>query len=171
MNLRLVRVTADNFETLKNLMQLYLYDFSEFLCDEEEGQVDEQGQFDPGFDLSRYVDRAGFVGYLARLDGQWAGFALISERADQAHHTGPGRAVDEFFVMRCFRRRGVGEQLARLMFDTYRGYWQVTEIGPNQPAQAFWKKVVGRYTGDRYEAFETEEFGFKVVWQTFDSSA
>ena len=167
----LIRVTADNFDVLARLMQLYLYDFSVYLCDDEdEGHVDAEGQFDPGFDLTRYFRSGGYVGYLARVDGRWAGFSLVSARSDKARPRRPGRNVDEFFVLRCFRRRGIGRAMARQTFDTYRGFWQVMEIAANEPAQAFWRAVIAEYTGGRYREFEdVGGGGQQQIWQTFDS--
>lgn len=166
---QLIPATAAHLEVLRNLMQLYLYDFSEMLCGEPEGHVDERGLFDPGCEMSRYVEQAGYNAYLLRVDDHPAGFALISDRADKSPD-GRGRNIDEFFVMRCYRRQGVGRWMAAQLFDSYRGFWQVAQIGPNRAAQAFWRKVIGRYSGGRYREFTVQERGFTIVWQVFDSS-
>ncbi len=172
---RLVRVDAAHIPVLSNLVQLYLHDFSIYLCDEASGQLDEAGRFDPGFDEERYTaahetGRPRFWGYLARVANRWAGFALVSDRVDKAHHAGPGCNMDEFFVLRCWRRQGVGRAMARQVFERHPGYWQITEIGPNTLAQAFWQAVVREHTGGRAREFTTEEEGETVVWQVFWSS-
>lgn len=168
--LHLIPVERKYLTVLHNLMQLYLYDFSALLCEGEEGYVNEQGLFELDFDLRRYVERRGYWGYLARVGERWAGFALISDKADKAPPGTSGRNVDEFFVLRCFRRRGIGRQMAERVFDTYRGFWQIGEIGPNRAAQAFWRRVIDRYTGGRFVEFVAEEEQGPIVWQTFDSS-
>ncbi len=173
--LHLIPLERRHLTVLRNLMQLYLYDFSELLCEGEEGYVNEQGLFELDFDLHRYADGRGYWGYLARVDvpqvgSRWAGFALISDQADKAPPGVGGRNVDEFFVLRCFRRRGIGRQMAERVFETYRGFWQIAEIGPNRAAQAFWRRVVERYTGGRFVEFVVEEERGPIVWQTFDSS-
>ncbi len=156
---------------LRNLMQLYLYDFSVYWDESDpDAHVNERGLFDPGLDLRRYLGRAGRWAYLARLGERLAGFVLL--RGDVVHREGTGRSVEDFFVLRRYRRRGVGRSMAFQTFDTYRGYWEVSEIGQNTPAQAFWRRVIGAYTGGRYREFTTaEENGLTIVWQTFDSSA
>jgi predicted acetyltransferase len=166
------RVTPDNLDVLDRLMQLYLYDFSVYFCDEGDGFVGPDGRFDPGFPLSRYAEGSGsgHESWLARVEGRWAGFALIGHRADQHPHGGPGRAVQEFFVLPCFRRKGIGTALARQVFDDYRGFWQIAQIAANRPATAFWRTVISRYTGGRYADYTKEERGRTLVWQTFDSS-
>ncbi len=168
--LHLIPVERRHLTVLHNLMQLYLYDFSELLCEDEEGYVNEQGLFELDFDLRRYAGQRGYWGYLARVGERWAGFALISDQADKAPAGSSGRNMDEFFVLRCFRRRGIGRQMAERIFDTYRGFWQIGEIGSNQGAQAFWRRVIDRYTGGRFAEFIAEEEQGPIVWQTFDSS-
>jgi predicted acetyltransferase len=165
------RVTLDNLDVLDRLMQLYLYDFSVYFCDEQDGFVGPDGCFDPGFPLSRYAGEADYEGWLARTDGRWAGFALIGHRADQQPHGGQGRNVDEFFILPCFRRKGIGMSLARSVFDDYRGFWQISQIEANRSATAFWRMVISAYTDGRYQEYTREERGGSIVWQTFNSGA
>jgi predicted acetyltransferase len=163
-HVELVPLQPGQLPTLRNLMQLYLYDFSIFFCEGDYDDIGEDGLYDPGFRLERYVEQPGYRAYLARLDRKLAGFVLLSERT---RYRPRGRIVDEFFVLRCYRGRGVGRRLAWLTFDTHQGYWEVAEIKNNTPAQAFWRRVIGEYTSDRYEEIinDTGE-----VWQMFDSS-
>jgi predicted acetyltransferase len=152
--------------TLRHLAQLYLYDFSVFFCNDPVGQIDEEGLYDLGYPLERYVEQPGYWAYVGRVGGKLAGFVLVSDRV--RHRTGPGRLVDEFFVLRCYRRRGVGRALACQTFDTYRGYWEVAEVSTNTPAQAFWRQVIDGYTQGRYREVVGD---FGEVWQMFDSAA
>ncbi len=163
----LIPLRRDDLPTLENLLQLYLYDFSPYLCDDPDEQIGEDGRYNPGFNTARYAGRHGYWGYLARVDGRLAGFSLVSDRV---RYRPIGRHVDEFFVLRCYRRRGVGRAMAFQTFDTYRGYWEITEIAPNLPAIAFWQTVIDSYTGGRFRDF-TEVWGEQVhPIQTFDSS-
>jgi predicted acetyltransferase len=121
--------------------------------------------YDLGYPLERYFEQPGFWAYVGRVGGELAGFVLVSDRV--RHCTGPGRLVDEFFVLRCYRRRGVGRALAYQTFDTYRGYWEVAEVSTNTPAQAFWRQVIDGYTQGRYREIISD---FGEVWQMFDSA-
>jgi predicted acetyltransferase len=161
------RITTDNLDVLDRLMQLYLYDFSEMLCDQEDGSVDDDGLFDAGFSLARYAIEPAFAGYLARVDGHWAGFTLISARADQAPDRQHGHNIDEFFVLRCYRRQGIGTELARRTFDLYHGFWQVMQLGRNPAATDFWRHVIRQVTGGDYRDYTAIEVGMPVIWQTF----
>jgi len=60
------------------------------------------------------------------------------------------RFLGAFFVARAYRRRGVGAVAAHQIFDRFPGRWQVLQIRANPAAQAFWRRVIGDYTGGRY---------------------
>ena len=161
--------TKKDLIPLQHLMQLYMYDFSVLWGDDDpDAHVDRQGLFDSGIDLKNYIGVTTCWAYLVWSADRLAGFALLREAT--VHRPGPGRYVEEFFIMRRFRRKGLGRAAANRLFDSHTGYWEVSEIGPNLPAQNFWRRVIASYTGGRYDEFTTEEDGLLTVWQTFDSS-
>jgi predicted acetyltransferase len=61
--------------------------------------------------------------------------------------------MSEFFVMRKYRRGGVGREAARLVFALFPGAWQVRQLHGNDAATAFWRAVVP----NGYEEAVTEE--------------
>jgi predicted acetyltransferase len=73
----------------------------------------------------------------------------------------------EFFVMRKYRRRRVGWEAARKLFDRFPGEWWVMQEAENLPAQAFWRRLIGDYTGGMYE--EVEQPGGVGPQQIFQS--
>lgn len=179
-HLQIIRVKKEHQTVLENLMQFYLYDFSIYFCGETDGHVDHNGLFPLEYDLRRYIEGKGdgnsqYWAYLARVDSRWAGFALVSDRCDQMPQIiyppdTPGRNMDEFFVLRCFRRQGIGQQMAHFVFDTVKGFWQIAQIMNNTPAQAFWRATIGSYTGGYYTDYPSAKTGEVIIWQTFDSS-
>ena len=58
----------------------------------------------------------------------------------------------------------------RLAFDTYSGYWEVSEIATNTPAIAFWRKVIGDYTDGQFDEIARKGRDTDIVIQRFDSS-
>lgn len=127
--------------------------------DPQHGNVKEDGRFH-NIDIDRYYAQDEHHEYLVRVDDQLAGFVLVS----------PGRSfrdpdetvwwIDEFFVMRKYRRLGVGEHVATTLFDRFEGVWQVAEMDVNTGAQAFWRGVIDRYTSGTYEEmwFDDEQW-------------
>lgn len=138
-------VTAAQLETLHHLMQLYLYDFTEFL----DIQLEEDGRFRPYPDLQKYVQEpAGkHRSYLFRSMGHIAGFALVD--VDQLTPDGE-HYLAEFFVLKRYRRQGIGREAAFALFDLHPGRWSVSQLVNNIPAQSFWRQVIDEYTGGSY---------------------
>ena len=146
MDVDAVPVPEDQQAVLLRLWELYLYDFSEM----DGGDVGEDGRFWGAKGLDEYWRDPRRHAFFVRIDGRLAGFALVHRH---------GRLVDdpevtrmaEFFVMRKYRRRGVGALVATRLFDLFPGRWEVWEIERNVGAHAFWRRVIGRYTGGRFE--------------------
>ena len=78
--------------------------------------------------------------------------------------------MDDFFVMRKYRRSGVGTMLARYCFERFRGRWEVAEMPQNTAAQSFWRRVVGEYTGGRFQDLNLDNEHWRGPIQTFDNS-
>ncbi|MEZ6028850.1 MAG: GNAT family N-acetyltransferase [Hyphomonadaceae bacterium] len=127
-------------ETLANLVQLYIHDFSEFLSGQRKLAVEADGRFADLLRLDDYWREADRSVWFIRAGGQLAGFALLNARS----HC--DRPVDfnmgEFFVMRTFRRDGVGAQAAIDLIRMHAGQWEIAVSARNPPALAFWPRVV-----------------------------
>jgi predicted acetyltransferase len=114
---------------LANLLELYQYDFTEF----DAVDVNDAGRFGSPF-LDVYWDEPDRHPFLLRVDGKWAGAALV--------RAGRPNDMAEFFVMRKYRGGGVGTQFARDLFARFAGEWTVRELETNTPAQAFWRRAI-----------------------------
>lgn len=128
---------------LRNLFEHYVHDMSEWL------DIDTKADGSYSFDTSKFWKRE-FDVYLAKLDGAIAGFAIAGSAAPWLGEVG-GRDVHEFFVLRKFRRSGVGRQLAQHIWDAQPGEWLVRVFDDNRPAIPFWRNAVAVYTGDCYQ--------------------
>ena len=118
-------------------MQLYIYDLGGDRWD-----VEADGRFGSPRWHRRFWTRRGREHFVVRVRGRLAGFALVRHRA---HFAGAGvREISEFFVLRKYRRRGVGTRVARVLFARYRGAWEVAELRTNVAAQRFWRGVIKR---------------------------
>lgn len=141
----LIPAAAEHEDLLRQLFELYCYDFSEFTGED----VNEAGRYAPDEHVLSW-SQAEAPRFLLRVDGRWAGFAWLSLNTSVIT---PGAArvwMSEFFVMRKYRRRGVGERMATQLFDQFPGPWEVGEIAANTPAQAFWRTIIARYTGGNF---------------------
>ena len=114
---------------LSRLLELYQHDFSEL----DGADVDAHGLYGYRY-LDHYWTEPDRRPFLFRVDGQWAGFALV--RAGAPHD------MAEFFVMRKYRRRGVGKDAARALFSRFPGAWQVRQMSQNRAATTFWRDAI-----------------------------
>jgi predicted acetyltransferase len=128
-------VTDSERPTVERLIQLYLYD----MASEHPWPLEPDGRY--AYD---FLDRFWQHPYLLYADGNLAGFALVIRGCPIT-----GREdcwfMAEFFVLRPYRRQGLGAEAARQLFATHRGAWHVAVLGSNQPALAFWGRALSAY--------------------------
>ena len=79
-----------------------------------------------------------------------------------AHH------INEFFVMKQYRRNGVGSFAAKAVFDKFKGKWEVCQMPKNLPARKFWKAVISDYTQNNYQEHSNDNDEW--VGFTFDNT-
>ena len=134
---------------LRRMMQLYLYDLGTI----DGWNISADGVFGNPEKIERFWTERGRRSFFIYADTALAGFALIR---DEATYAGPGtHEISEFFVLRKFRRLGVGEEAARMLFDLAPGPWELSQLASNVVAQQFWRAVIDRYTGGKFS--ETDE--------------
>lgn len=163
MEIEIIEADLQDKPVLENLMHLYLYDFSEYTGDD----VDAQGRFTDEY-LERYWTEPNRYPFRVMVDGKHAGFVLV--RGIPGQQNGEIiHAVAEFFIMKKYRRQGIGQQVASSIFDQFPGSWQVAEIEENLPAQKFWRRVIGEYTSGRYQEVRRPDWEGPI--QIFTSQA
>ena len=161
MGLQIEVVPADpgRRETLRNLMQLYLHDLSEYARDD----VDARGRYGYRY-LDLYWQEADRFAFLVLVDDAIAGFALVRELAPGVHQ------MAEFFVLRKYRRHGVGRAVALSLFARFKGRWEVAQEETNLAAQRFWRKTIGEHTNGQFEETRSiEPDGPDGPMQVFES--
>lgn len=130
--------TSSDRVVVDRLMELYLYDYSEF----DGFDVDEHGMYRYD-DLDYYWMEKSREILVFKVNGNWAGFAMISA---EVMLNGAQRSLDNFFVMRKYRRQGLGALAARTIFERTPAAWEISVLPNNAPAVAFWRRVVHDFT-------------------------
>jgi predicted acetyltransferase len=152
----LVEVEDSDYELIQNLIRFYIHDMSEFTgwsCPSNGlyGGVDDQPYyFGKTLDLedARWLEGWAGKGYKVLVDREIAGFCLVRLFYKDARRLND---IGEFFILRKFRNKGLGRQVAHAIFDMYPGNWQVRQMVDNRPAQVFWRKTISAYTQDQFE--------------------
>jgi predicted acetyltransferase len=140
---------ASERPVVARLMQLYQHDFSEFAqADQSWGDVDDNGLFSYTY-LDSYWVETRRKPFLFRANGKLAGFALINDWSYSERHADCSMA--EFFVMRKYRRCGVGRYAASQIIRSHPGVWEIGIAHYNLPAMAFWRSAVACLTSHNVE--------------------
>src|SRR4051812_50039763 len=128
----LTAATLDDELPLRNLMQLYIHDWSEL----RPLEVGEDGRFEE-YRLEPYLAGDGGHAFLIRVGQRLGGFVLVGTRS---RLTGAADIFDmaEFFILRRHRRSGVGRAAAVATFNRFRGPWEIRQRDENPAATTFW---------------------------------
>jgi predicted acetyltransferase len=162
LEIELRRPERSERELIRRMLQLYMYDFSEY----EDEDLDEHGLFTYG-DLDYFWFEPTHAAFLVTVDGKLGGFVLVSNEVTLEESE---RLLAEFFVVRKYRRQGVGREVARKVFDSLPGRWEVHVIERNVPAQAFWRQVVAEYTRGNYVEKAWADDEWRGLLLTFTNS-
>ena len=184
MNIDITKATRRDTPMLRQLYEFYCYDFSEFMSSD----VTDTGMYTDDKFLTGYWPEPAWSSYIVRVDGRLAGFAWVLKTTlfpddEQPDNVAMRRAlaeanllasehtlIEEFFIMRGHRHKGVGEYVANWLFDRYPGVWEVSEIVANTPAQAFWRRIIDRYTRGGYIEVNVNSQNWQGPVQVFRSN-
>jgi len=144
---------------LSNLLELYIHDLSEAFPNVELGP---DGRFGYGKLALYWSEPESHFPFLIRCDGRVAGFALAT-RGSPATDEPDVFDVAEFFVLRRYRRSGVGDRAAALLWNRLPGRWIVRVSEGNTGALAFWRGVIAKYTNGA--ATESKRPGKPHAWR------
>jgi predicted acetyltransferase len=143
------------------MLELYQHDLSD-IYDQD---LDSHGEY--GYVLDPYWHDAGWHPFVATAAGKYAGFALVNRAVRVGTE---GYWMDQFFVLKKYRRCGLGQLLATSAFAALPGRWEVGQMPANLAAQAFWRKVIAEYTGGRLQETALRSGPWQGVVQVFESS-
>lgn len=80
--------------------------------------------------------------FLIAVDDQTVGFVFVNHCFNLVDLT--AWSIEEFYISREFRRRGMGMAAAGQVLHQFPGKWEVAVIESNEPAIAFWSVVIGK---------------------------
>lgn len=160
-NLQVRRARRSDRLPLRNMLELYQHDLSEYWPYE----LDAHGLY--GYPtLDYYWREAQHAAFVFLVDERYAGFALVNGNVLMP---GNERWLAQFFVLRRYRRQGVASAAARIVFDRLPARWEVGELPDNLPAQAFWRRMIADYTHLQYSEQYVNEGDWEGFVQCFDN--
>jgi len=144
MNITLRPIHPEEKETLRDLWEKYDYDSSEY----DRSDVNELGLYGEGT-LNWYWTKGSYWAYFIVVDAKLAGFVILTDRP-VIEGTQMDSQVGEFFVMRKYRRMGVGRRAFEQAFALHTGRHQIVRHPKNAAAVRFWDTVVNEHTKGQY---------------------
>jgi predicted acetyltransferase len=145
------KATTDLYPVIQNLARFYAYDISRhcgFIS--YNWSFPENGLYDCFFckDFFMENNKNDREAYIIRVKGELSGFALIDKIGLDLD---TDWNMDEFFIIAKFQGKGVASEVARRIFSSHLGTWEVAVIPDNTPALKFWEKIISSYKDGLYK--------------------
>lgn len=93
-----------------------------------------------GYDhLDDYWTKSDRHPFIVRVDGKLAGFVFVNGYTwvETSQYS-----MAEFFILRKYRRKGIGRQVALDVIERFPGQWEVKTQRGNKEAIVFWRKIL-----------------------------
>ena len=141
MKICLNKVLVNKKDILYRMLQYSLYEESLFDLNE----MNENALFEyKDFDL--YFEDEDKVAYFIMENDtkKILGFIMISKNINIYN-------INEFMILPKYRKIGIGKKAAFMIFNMYKGCYQVSPSYGSSAAYDFWKNVIGEYTNNDYQ--------------------
>lgn len=163
MTIQLLPAIAPDKPLIHRMMQLLQHDISPF----EDTDLNDHGYFNYPY-LDHYWVEAERHPFIIRVTGNLAGFVLVNQHTYLPENQ---YSVAEFFVMRKYRRRGIGSTVAKQTFDSQRGRWEIKHKLAHKTARQFWQATLNGYAASEHTERIIEEETGTVFIRSFDNRA
>ena len=141
-HIELVPAALDQEPVFANLLELYAHDFSEF----HNVELGADGRF--GYKhLSLYWSEPDRRPFLIKADGKLAGLVLVKRKSGASENAAIWD-LGEFFIVRAYRRQGIGTEVAHELWKRFPGRWEVRVMESNRTALNFWQRAIATYSGE-----------------------
>lgn len=165
MDIEITKITKDQADTFLNLYNLYLYDLSEYTCEDPK----DDGKFDPT-NTYLYLEREELHPFFVMHLGKPIGFILVCSPPFVPE--GVNFTIQELFLLRKYRGNRIASLGVEKVFKQLKGKISIGQLVENKPAVRFWKKYYEEHNIDFFEEQETIEIDGlglqKVISQTFE---
>ena len=157
-HIEIIPAAPEQESIVANLLELYAHDFSEF----HHIELGADGRF--GYrQLALYWSDPDRSPFLVRVNGELAGLVLVKRSEVSGDETVWDMA--EFFVVRGYRRRGIGTEIAHEVWRRFPGIWEVRVMESNHSARLFWERAIQAFTGETPQPIRVEKGG--ELWNVF----
>ena len=128
------------------------------MCAKELAEVVKFELFEPYLSLREYWEEENErFPYFIKEDEKYLGLVLVRyiTLSDRSYFL-----MAEFFIMRRYRKIGIGRSIAAQVFNLHKGQWEIFQKESNKPAQNFWNKIITENTNGHFK--ERIEIGKRI---------
>lgn len=140
LDIQVIPATVEQKPIIAQLYELYTYEMTD-LADFDIGDNGYYGYAD----LPHYWIDSNRFPYLVYVNKKLAGFVLV-QQGSPVDSDPDVWDIAEFFIMRKFRRKGIGQFVAQQIWEKFAGPWQVRVWDNNKSAHSFWDGIIKRYS-------------------------
>lgn len=137
-DLQLIPATQADYSVIENMGRFYVYDLSRYCGSLPGWELPENGLYE-WYDTKNYFKGPDVYPFLIKLENEIVGFFMLNKQTsvlDIDWH------MAEFFILAKFQGRGIGQQVAEVIWNKFPGSWEVSVIPENERALKFWKTVI-----------------------------
>ena len=143
-------VKKEEKEILRNLLEKYAYEFSQY----DNKDVNNIGLY--GYDyLDNYWTEENRFPFFIKVDNKLAGFVMVNDYPEIRIET--NYTMSEFFILYKYRRLGIGKYVVKNILNKYKGKWQLKYHPKNKASERFWIKIIDEYTKSNYQIIENNK--------------
>lgn len=143
MKIKIEEILLEDKEIIKNL----LFDYQKELLDTD--NPDEYKYLDS------YWNEQDRYPFYIKKDEEIVGFVFVNTHT---LITKDSHSIAEFFIMPKYRKLGIGEVAAKIVFEKFAGNWEVRVLEENLNAQLFWQKVIDKHTNGKFSKSKHEDW-------------
>ena len=164
MDVSLLKIEKGARNILENLFHYYVYEMSDFLAI----APNSNGHFcfnKSQFDV--YWESESHLPYFIYVNQELAGFVLIRK-----YPSDPSiNDIEQFFVLRKFKEKGVGKKAFKLVTQLISNKWQIRVLIENSRALHFWKSSVSNIVGQNYTLSKELDIDLLMFFIRFEAAS
>lgn len=140
MDIKLKEISLNKKNILDNLIQLYLHDISlDFPID-----FDSSTGLYKYDNIKKYFKNENNKAFFILNNKEIVGFILLDFSIDKI-------IIQEMFILNNYRRMGIGKIAVNLIFDKFKGIWEIKSLPCSINAERFWTSTIKEYTNNNFE--------------------
>jgi len=147
-----------DFPAIRRMLELYQYELSDIWPQE----LDAQGEF--GYNTAPHEQATHHFAHVLLVNEHYAGVALVSPAKVTQRE---GYWMEQFFVLKRYRRAGHGQTLAEHVFRSHPGLWEVGQMPANAAARDFWRAIITGVTRGEFVEVELTQGWWQGTVQRF----